>query len=62
MVKNMEKECGLLQMEIFMMDNGSRAKFKVMGYINLQMVKVYLILGQQYEGFFQEFLKSGRGI
>ena len=47
---------------MFIMVNGSRVKFKVMGYINLQMVKVYLILGQQYEGFFQEFLKSGRGI
>ena len=38
MVKNMEKEYGLHQTEIFTMVNGSKAKFKVMGYINLQMV------------------------
>lgn len=58
----MEKECGHLQMEICMMDNGSKAKSRVSEYINHQMVKINIILGQQYEGFFQEFLKSGRGM
>ena len=62
MVRNMVKDYGLLQMEIFMMDNGCKAKFKVMGYISLLMVIFFLTLGQQYEGFFQEFLKSGRGM
>lgn len=62
MVKNMEKEYGHLQMETSMTVNGSKAKFRVLEYINHQMVKFYTILGQQYEGFFQEFLKSGRGM